>query len=385
MKVAGDLFEVYKLRARLHKSLYQHHTANVAELMITDVLKLANQNFRFRGAGNAATSLADAALDPRSFSQLTDAVSEAIGLSLQPDLDGAAALLHRMTSRNFYTQVGSACKISPLPVCQNQDCRQPTPLDSMFCSHCGKVCEQRTMWHRVVGGGGKREGTEEDPLVLATMICGANVFKKEILELVDSLHKKEVMANEEKIAVHLVDISLGKKLGRKDPFGTWWRAYHPLQGVGFYNPKETGSSKDKVHDLVNKYKEHLTIPAADQERTLYLYLKENVDLVSGERGYTLYDAVHAAYVAWSRHCHVTVSQGGQNTPTRTPGSSSSAAPRRRLPRLGGKLLMIGHSPLLEEKEAELQEAVQPAAAEPGEAQAQAQNGESFSSAGEAVR
>ena len=36
-QVATDLVEIYTLRAKLHKTLYQHHTANVAELMITDV------------------------------------------------------------------------------------------------------------------------------------------------------------------------------------------------------------------------------------------------------------------------------------------------------------------------------------------------------------
>ena len=36
-QVATDLVEIYTLRAKLHKKLYQHHTANVAELMITDV------------------------------------------------------------------------------------------------------------------------------------------------------------------------------------------------------------------------------------------------------------------------------------------------------------------------------------------------------------
>ena len=53
-KNALEINEVYGLRAKLHRQVYQHRTANVAEAMITDMFIAAEPSFRMRGAPSAA-------------------------------------------------------------------------------------------------------------------------------------------------------------------------------------------------------------------------------------------------------------------------------------------------------------------------------------------
>ena len=40
-----DINKIYAMRAELHRNLYQHHVANVAEAMITDILFAAREVF----------------------------------------------------------------------------------------------------------------------------------------------------------------------------------------------------------------------------------------------------------------------------------------------------------------------------------------------------
>ena len=80
-------------------------------------LKLANDHFSFRGSDNAATTLAQAALDPKAFARLTDAILDSIYVSLEEGLDEAQGLIERMKKRDYYRQIGRSMQISPLPQC----------------------------------------------------------------------------------------------------------------------------------------------------------------------------------------------------------------------------------------------------------------------------
>mmetsp|Transcript_15022 Transcript_15022/g.45877 ORF Transcript_15022/g.45877 Transcript_15022/m.45877 type:complete len:350 (+) Transcript_15022:1289-2338(+) len=339
MKVIRDIVEIHNMRAKLHQTVYQHHTANVAELMITDVLKLAC-DFKFRGDNGEPTTLADAALDPISFAQLTDSIIEPIWLSLDPEMKPARELYARILNRNFYKQIGGAFKICHLPLCPNRKCREPTPVHAKFCFNCGAKCTSRE--HT----GGREDGQtdEEYPGVPLLLHKSAEDFKADILEHVKEDLKEHVYKHSHEVAVHLVIITHGKERTMRDHYGKWWKVYDPLWGVGFYNPKEEGELQDKVHWYKRENMSKLNVPEEDQERTLWLYLKNDVRL---ETGQALSDVVHAAYDLWRRsNKAVQPSQGGQNTPTHTPGGTVIERSVRQ-----GKLqpakLTLGPSPVPE--------------------------------------
>eukprot|EP00967_Tisochrysis_lutea_P100263 scaffold149435_cov31-Tisochrysis_lutea.AAC.2 len=205
MKVIRDIVEIHNMRAKLHQTVYQHHTANVAELMITDVLKLAC-DFKFRGDNGEPTTLADAALDPISFAQLTDSIIEPIWLSLDPEMKPARELYARILNRNFYKQIGGAFKICHLPLCPNRKCREPTPVHAKFCFNCGAKCTSRE--HT----GGREDGQtdEEYPGVPLLLHKSAEDFKADILEHVKEDLKEHVYKHSHEVAVHLVIITHGK-------------------------------------------------------------------------------------------------------------------------------------------------------------------------------
>ena len=105
------------------------------------MLKLANDHFSFRGSDNAATTLAQAALDPKAFARLTDAILDSIYVSLEEGLDEAQGLIERMKKRDYYRQIGRSTQISPLPQCYY--CGELTEIRSKFCGACGKKCKGR--------------------------------------------------------------------------------------------------------------------------------------------------------------------------------------------------------------------------------------------------
>ena len=105
------------------------------------MLKLANDHFSFRGSDNAATTLAEAALDPKAFARLTDAILDSIYVSLEEGLDEAQGLIERMKKRDYYRQIGRSTQISPLPQCYY--CGELTEIRSKFCGACGKRCKGR--------------------------------------------------------------------------------------------------------------------------------------------------------------------------------------------------------------------------------------------------
>ena len=55
--MALEINEIYTVRSKLHRQVYQHRIANVAEAMITDLLEAANHKFRFKGPDGKPQSL----------------------------------------------------------------------------------------------------------------------------------------------------------------------------------------------------------------------------------------------------------------------------------------------------------------------------------------
>ena len=81
----------------LHRQVYQHRIANVAEAMITDVFLAADEHFTIKGPGGEPMKLSEAAHDVRAFAKLNDSIIDAIDLSPNPALEEAARLMDALT------------------------------------------------------------------------------------------------------------------------------------------------------------------------------------------------------------------------------------------------------------------------------------------------
>eukprot|EP00045_Choanoeca_perplexa_P007770 m.71392 g.71392 ORF g.71392 m.71392 type:complete len:602 (-) comp14212_c0_seq2:58-1863(-) len=105
-KLALQLLDLFKLRAWLHKFVYQHHTVNVIEEMICDALRLADPYFYMLGTTNGKEiRISDAVDDVTIFSRMGDWILEVIEASHQPELAPARAILRRLRSRQLYYPV----------------------------------------------------------------------------------------------------------------------------------------------------------------------------------------------------------------------------------------------------------------------------------------
>ena len=142
VKNALEILEIYALRAKLHRQVYQHHIANVTEAMITDVFLAADKHFRVKGGPGSAAGgvpLSEAAHDTDAFVRLNDSILDALDMSTEEGLGEAHALLARLKRRDFYRQVGSQVNIETLPMCANPHCRKGTPIDARYCLQCGET------------------------------------------------------------------------------------------------------------------------------------------------------------------------------------------------------------------------------------------------------
>ena len=135
VKNALEISEVYSLRAKLHRAVYQHRIANVAEAMVTDIFLAADPHFRLRGGLQRTMALSEAAHDVEAFARLNDSILDTIDLSPNEDLYEAIQLIERLKKRDFYQQIGSQIVIETLPKCH---CGQVTRIEHKFCPGCGK-------------------------------------------------------------------------------------------------------------------------------------------------------------------------------------------------------------------------------------------------------
>lgn len=102
-KMALQLMDLFKLRAWLHKFVYQHHTVNVIEEMICDVLTAANDHLRcITDRNGLQRRLSDAVEDEEAFCHLGDWILNLIEASHDPSLRKAQTILHRLRSRKLY-------------------------------------------------------------------------------------------------------------------------------------------------------------------------------------------------------------------------------------------------------------------------------------------
>mmetsp|Transcript_38426 Transcript_38426/g.44743 ORF Transcript_38426/g.44743 Transcript_38426/m.44743 type:complete len:462 (+) Transcript_38426:59-1444(+) len=96
-KMAIALRELFALRAKLHKQVYQHQVTKAIGHMIGDAIRLAEPHFSIAGR-----TFREASSDPDAFVALGDWIFEAIEFSRDPLLAPAQEIIHRLRRRDLY-------------------------------------------------------------------------------------------------------------------------------------------------------------------------------------------------------------------------------------------------------------------------------------------
>jgi len=271
-KVILDINEIYTLRSKLHRQVYQHRIANVAEAMITDILYEARESFSIRDSQGHAKLLHEAAQEEDAFVRLTDSVLDAIWMSTAKGLERSEELLKRLKSRRFYRQVGTPVTISTLPACAH--CGEDTALRDKFCSNCGRSTATRKKCQKK----DERTGEPRGAFVAAGVMLTSESAKEQILRECHAPRGTPVARDEwlatvrRSLYVHIVDIQHGKRTTVEDAHGHRWEVYDPLARVGFFNPKQP--EKDVVWPTRERLPE-LYVPSMCFQRTLYCYCKDD--------------------------------------------------------------------------------------------------------------
>lgn len=104
-KMAIAIRELFALRAKLHKQVYQHHVTKSVGHMIADAFRLAVPHFRLGGL-----TLAECVGSPEHFLKLGDWVLEAIEHDTNPALRSSQDIIRRLRSRDLYKLV-CACTL----------------------------------------------------------------------------------------------------------------------------------------------------------------------------------------------------------------------------------------------------------------------------------
>ena len=329
MKVLLDINEVYNMRTRLHQFVYQHRIANVAEGMITDVLKAA-KTFTFRDSNGNLTKLADAVHDPAAFTTLTDSVLDMIAAHSAEGLDEARALMRRLKSRDFYRQVGDHVKLRMLPTCF--ECGAETEFAHKFCPWCGRKTSQR-------GRSSETPVTKMGPDGVERTIWMAPDDKDGPLGLTNEKAKEQILdccepelseAEAEQIFVHIVDIAHGKKTTVADPHDDTkvWRTYDPVARVGFFNPKEAmDGDEPPIKDVPRGQIPGVFLPGSQHLRTLYCYIKTpKREQEQDEEDDELYNRIDEALNKWKDTRKIKAQLGTANgTPCKSRSQSRQSS------------------------------------------------------------
>lgn len=181
--------QVYALRARLHRQVYQHRAVAVVEGLLKDVLR--------------GLPLRAWCADLDVFAKLTDA------RVLQEAAAHAPALHARLFVRPWCARVSGTGVLRTLPACAR--CACATAIEDAFCAACGASTAARP-------------GVLEEGLLVPPE---CTVTEEEASRDVGRLLGRA------DVRVHLVDVHEGAPVPTVDPHGRTWRAFDALRGVRF--------------------------------------------------------------------------------------------------------------------------------------------------------
>ena len=231
-KVALDINQVYVLRTTMHRAVYQHRIACIAEVMITDILEAADAHLQLADseAGGPIT-LSQAAMRPETFVQLTDAVLGSSGWSIRRGWQRRGTAPPLQVARLL--QGGVRAGLDP-----DEAAVRVRPSTSVEQLHC-HVCGEKTVGRAKVRTGKKGPGGQ--PIYKAEALGKpALAIRDEILRKFDELVPRRDPPPKDDVHVFFINIEHGKSMGGRphDP-DVLWEVFEPLASVGFWNRRSS--------------------------------------------------------------------------------------------------------------------------------------------------
>ena len=258
--VAFDLSELYALRARMHRQVYQHRAVAVVEMLLIDLMAAHDASAR-TGAG-----LADAAQDPDQFVHLVDASvlgpRDSSVASSRPFAAARAAL----ERRPWLARVPATLRLHTRPPCAA--CGQETRPSDRWCAACGAGTATRS------GVEVHRDRCDRPVLASQASVLRADAAEAELRALV----------GREDVRVVITDVHCGAERVVEDPHGCLWRDFDPVGAVTFCTVDGR---------LVRVQPEALHVPAVRHLRTAHCYLAADASSEEVARA-------REAFVEWGR-------------------------------------------------------------------------------------
>uniref|UniRef100_A0A8C7I2Q3 SAM and HD domain containing deoxynucleoside triphosphate triphosphohydrolase 1 n=1 Tax=Oncorhynchus kisutch TaxID=8019 RepID=A0A8C7I2Q3_ONCKI len=105
-KEVGNLYDMFHTRNYLHRKAYQHKVGHIIETMITEAFIKAEPHIQIQGSEGKMFTISTAIYDMEAYTKLTDHVFEQILYSSSSELAEARKILHNITCRNLYKNMG---------------------------------------------------------------------------------------------------------------------------------------------------------------------------------------------------------------------------------------------------------------------------------------
>lgn len=226
--LACEISDIFMLRAKMHRQVYQHRAVVVVEGLLMNLMRSIDKNM---AKGN---TLRDIANDPSRFVNLVDSSI----LRCYVEGEDQKVALASLYQRPWMERLPITLSLNTGPRCRR--CRAATVILDSHCPSCGKsTCD--------------REGSEEGGLLIPTE-CGINSDTISSL-LMEKLGRGDVY-------VHIVDIVCGYPVSVTDPHGRKWRDYDPLKNIIFL------SGESPIHMSGSSF----LIPKVCHFRNVHCYL-----------------------------------------------------------------------------------------------------------------
>lgn len=213
--VAFEMAEMYALRARLHRQLYQHHGVVLAEALLVDLMEAIDAV-----APSPEECFHALARNNARFVNFVDA-----SILCHPLIGHAAVApaYEKLLNWAAVTRTRSTVVLHTLPLCTR--CERETELTAAFCSHCGASTATRE-------GRALASGVE---VALSCLITDGDVTQR----LRTALRCDDVR-------VSIRDVKCGKGVPVQDPHGRVWMDYDPLRCVVFVGKDSKPTRVDSV-------------------------------------------------------------------------------------------------------------------------------------------
>lgn len=115
-KEVKSLYDMFQLRANLHRTAYQHKTSQNLENMLVEALIEANEYYLIAGSNGKKYKLSECVNDMKAYCTLTDNIFLEILNSTDPNLKRSRQILRDMQRRHLFKFIGETMLSSSQPV-----------------------------------------------------------------------------------------------------------------------------------------------------------------------------------------------------------------------------------------------------------------------------